>query len=145
MRARQAAQWALVVVTIFCAVSAVGGGIGVVATDGLGMPRSMLQGGPFPDFVLPGVILTVVVGGTQSLAAALLLARRGSALVGSAVAGFGLVIWIFVETGIIAGTSWLQVLYFAAGSAELALVLVLLGVIRRPGAHDGSARPTARA
>lgn len=36
-------------------------------------------------------------------------------------------IWIFIETGI-AGISWLQVVYFATGVAQL--VLALLGVVR---------------
>jgi hypothetical protein len=39
-------------------------------------------------------------------------------------------IWIFIETGIIAGISWLQALYFATGVAQLILVLALLGVVR---------------
>lgn len=59
----------------------------------------------------------------------LLLGRRSS-LPWAAVAGFGMVIWIFVETGIIAGISWLQVLYFATGVTQLVLVLALLGVVR---------------
>lgn len=36
-------------------------------------------------------------------------------------------IWIFIETGI-TGISWLQVVYFATGVAQL--VLALLGVVR---------------
>ena len=40
-----------------------------------------------------------------------------------------MIIWIFVETGIIAGISWLQVIYFATGTTQLILVLALLGVV----------------
>ncbi|CAM5394200.1 hypothetical protein [Leifsonia shinshuensis] len=126
-------------VASFNALSAVGGGAAVLLTNGLGMPASMLKGGPFASFLWPGIILLVVVGGTQSLAVGLLLARRPSALAWTAVAGFGMIIWIFVETGIIRGLSWLQALYFTTGVIEVALVLVLLGVMNSPfGAGPGA-------
>lgn len=81
-------------------------------------------------------MLIAIVGGTQGLAMVLLLMRRESALLWSAVAGLGMLIWIFVETVVIHGGSWLQVLYFATGTLQIALVLALLGVVgwlpRRP-------------
>jgi len=125
----RAVRWALVIVSAFNALSAIGGGIAILATNGLGMPLSMLSSGPFSSFTGPGLILLIVIGGTQTAAAVLLLRRSPSALAWAAVAGFGMVIWIFVETGIIAGMSWLQVLYFATGVLQLALVLALLGVV----------------
>lgn len=128
---RRVAYWSLVVVTVFNALSALAGGIAIIATNGLGMPVSMLRSGPFDSFLVPGFILIVVVGGTQTTAALLLVARAESSLIWSAVAGFGMIIWIFVETGIIGGSSWLQVLYFVTGTAQLALVLALLGILRR--------------
>ncbi|PJJ63322.1 hypothetical protein [Compostimonas suwonensis] len=128
-RLRSAAFWSLVVITLFNALSAIGGGIGILVTDGLGMPDSFLEGGPFSTFVWPGVILLVVIGGSQALAGGLLLARRDSALLWSAVAGFGMVIWIFVETGMIRGISVLQILYFVTGALQLALVFALLGIV----------------
>jgi hypothetical protein len=125
---RKMSYWSLVSLTAFNAVSAVGGGIAVLATGGLGMPRSMLANGPFDTFTVPGIILLVVIGGTQALATALLLRREESSLAWSAVAGFGMIVWIFVETGIISGISWLQAIYFASGLLQLVLVLALLGV-----------------
>lgn len=122
---------ALIAITGFQALSAVAGGIGILATGGvgLGMPLSMLEGSPFDSFLWPGVILLVVIGGTQTAATVLLARRRESGLLWSAVAGFAMLIWIFIETGIIRGLSVLQVLYFATGIAQLALVLALLGVV----------------
>lgn len=127
---RRVAFVALVVLCAFDALSAVGGAVAIVATGGMGMPMSMLANGPFDSFFWPGVILGLVVGGTHLIAAVLLIRRRESAFFWASVAGFGLVVWIFVETAIIAGISWLQVIYFATGVAELALVLALLGVVR---------------
>lgn len=121
--------WALVAVTGFNALSAVGGGIAMLATDGMGMPGSFLAEGPFTSFLWPGIILLLVVGGSQLLALGLLLVRRESALLWSAVSGFGMLIWIFVETGMIRGMSWLQVIYFTTGAVQLILVVALLGVV----------------
>ena len=122
------ARWALLIVTGFNALSALAGGISIL-TGWLVMPASLLASGPFDSFLWPGVILLTVVGGTQTLALVLLLVRRDSALVWCAVAGFGMTIWIFVETGMIAGISWLQVLYFATGTVQLVAVFALLGVV----------------
>lgn len=121
----------LVIVTLFNAITATAGGVALLATGGLGIPKSMLVNGPFDSFLWPGIILLVVVGGTQVIAAALLLLRREAALLWTAVSGFAMIIWIFVETGIIATVSWLQVLYFTTGIWQLILVLLLLGVIKR--------------
>jgi hypothetical protein len=130
------AYWALVVVSVFNALSAIGGGIAILATDGAGMPDSFLEQGPFTSFVVPGLILLLVVGGTQTLSAVLLILRKESSLLWTSVAGVGMVIWIFVEIGIIAGFSWLQVLYFVTGGAQIVAVNALLGVAewmpRRP-------------
>ncbi|RJN31791.1 hypothetical protein [Nesterenkonia natronophila] len=121
----------LVIVTMFNAITAIAGGVALLATGGLGMPRSMLVNGPFDSFLWPGIILLMVVGGTQVIAAILLLLRREAALLWTAVAGFAMIIWIFVETGIIAAISWLQVVYFTTGICQLSLVLILLGVTSR--------------
>jgi len=43
-------------------------------------------------------------------------------------AGFGMLIWIFVELAMIRQYSWLQAVYFARGVLELSLVLALLGI-----------------
>jgi hypothetical protein len=124
--------WAvLTATTVFDAVSAVGGAIAMLLTNGLGMPRSFLAGSPFASFTVPALLLLAVVGGTQVLAAVLLFLHRPSSLFWSAFAGFTMVTWIVVETVIIRGFGVLQGLYYAAGVAELALVLVLLGIVPR--------------
>ncbi|MGK9147791.1 pyridoxamine 5'-phosphate oxidase family protein [Plantibacter flavus] len=135
-RFRTTIAWGLVVVTVFNVLSAVVGGVAMLLTNGLGMPTSFLAGGPFTGFLVPALILVLVVGGTQTAAAVLLLARREAALVWTAVAGFGLVIWIVVETAMIRGFSWLQLVYFTTGVLQVILVVALLGAVawlpRRP-------------
>lgn len=128
LRLRAILRWGLLIVTIFNALSAIVSGIAMLMTNGLGMPLAFLETSPFSSFLWPGVILVVVVGGTQAIAAVLLILRWETALLWSAVAGFGMVIWIFIETGLIREWSWLQILYFGTGLTQLALVLGLLGV-----------------
>jgi hypothetical protein len=126
---RNATFWSALILAAFNTLSALAGGVGMLLTNGLGMPASSLVGSPFSSFAIPAIVLIVVVGGTQALATGLLIARRESALLWSAVAGIGMLIWIFVETVVIRGGSWLQVLYFATGTAQIVVVLALLGVV----------------
>ena len=123
------AWYLLIAATMFSALSAVGGSIAMLVTDGLGMPRVMLEGSPFDSFAIPAVVLLVIVGGTQVLAAVQLLRRAPSALLWAAIAGFGMTIWIVVETVVIRGFSALQGIYLATGLAQIALVVALLGVV----------------
>ncbi len=126
---RSTAFWSLVVVSLFNGLSAVGGGVGMVVADGLSMPKSLLADSPFSTFTVPGLILVLVVGGTQAAAVALLLARRPSALLWSAVAGFGMLIWIISEIGFIQALTWAQAIYVVTGLLQLVLVFSLLGIV----------------
>jgi hypothetical protein len=140
---RTVARRSLVAVSAFNALSALGGGIGMVTADGLSMPKAMLADTPFSTFTIPGLILTLVVGGTQAAAVWLLLARRRSALLWAAVAGFGMLIWIMTEIGFIHALMYAQAIYLVTGLVQLILVFSLLGIVawlprRDPLAHDES-------
>jgi hypothetical protein len=139
---------ALIVLSIFNGLSALGGGVGMMVADGLSMPKSLLADSPFSTYLIPGAILAVVVGGSQALASVFLIARHESALLMSAVAGFGLVIWILIEIGIIHEFSWLQLVYVVTGLVQLVLVFALLGIVSwlpRERQSDRPSRTTAPA
>jgi hypothetical protein len=118
----------LIGLLLFGAVSAFAGAVLAFNATSAGVPLEFLAKTPLTSFVVPGLILGIVVGGTQSVAAIALLTRRRSALLWGAVAGFGMLIWIFVEMAIIETYSWLQSLYFGLGALELILVFALLGI-----------------
>ena len=120
--------WTLIVLVVFGALSALLGAVLAIAANGAGVPLEYLKNSPFSSYFIPGLILGVVVGGTQLVAAIALLAKRGIALLLSAVAGFGMLIWIFVELAMIQQYSWLQGAYFILGGLELILVFALLGI-----------------
>jgi hypothetical protein len=119
----------LVALTLFGALSAFVGAVLAVGANGAGVPLKYLANSPFLSYVVPGFILGVVVGGTQFSAAIAILRRKHIALLLSAIAGFGMLIWIFAELAIIQQYSWLQSAYFALGALELVLVLALLGIL----------------
>jgi hypothetical protein len=90
---------------------------------------SMLDGSPFTSFVVPGLILLAVVGGTQILAAVLQIRLHPASLLWMAFAGFTMIVWILVETVVIHGFGLLQALYFATGALQIVLTLALLGIV----------------
>ena len=122
------ARRALLGLLYFGAISALAGGVLGVVFNGAGVPLTSLRGTPFTSYLMPGLILGLVVGGTQGLAAITIQRRHPYGPLAAAIAGFGMTIWIFVEVAII-GYSWLQAVYLALGMGELALVLVLLGML----------------
>lgn len=131
---REAADGAwtsLLVLQSLLALAAIGGGIGLIATGGLGLPLSALETSPFDSFVGPGLLLAVVVGGTQALAVVLQLRNSVWYLAGASVAGFGLLIWIFVQVLVLQEYSLLQPAVFAASVLQLALTVLCLGILPR--------------
>jgi hypothetical protein len=125
----------LIVWLWFGAVSAVGGGFLGVFADGAGVPLAYLQHTPFTSYLVPGLLLGIVIGGTQLTAAVLLHRHNPYGLTAAVIAGLGMVVWIFVELAVISEYSPLQAIYLAVGVGEVVLVLLALGLLtpfRRP-------------
>ena len=119
----------LLIVGWFNLVSALGGGIGLVVANGMGMPRSWLAGTPFDSFVIPGLILLLIVGGTQALAVLGQHRRQPWFLAAAGVAGFGMVIWVYVEVALLPVYSFLHTLYFTTGMLQLVFLVLCLGIL----------------
>ena len=124
---RRMVSGVLVSLLFFGAVSSFGGAVLAIIFNGAGVPLDHLAGTWFSSLLVLGLILGVVLGGTQLAAGLALLKRRRWALLASAVAGFAMLIWIFTELAVL-GYSWLQGVYFGVGMLELILVLALLGI-----------------
>jgi len=138
MSKRPAALWVLFGVLLFQGISALAPGVMLVVDPSgalLGMSPAALQGGPFHDYLIPGIILAVVLGlGPLLVAAGLLLLPDWPWLErlnprkemhwswpGALLLGLGLMIWILVQVVIIGPGSWLQPFYFAIGLLILLL------------------------
>ncbi|GCE28569.1 hypothetical protein KDA_40530 [Dictyobacter alpinus] len=112
----------LIVLEVFVALGAVGGGIGLL-TGAIPASLNALQGSPFVDYTIPALLLIVIVGGSMFLAAATILMGREIGVLLSATAGLGMMIFEIVEVVILDHTSGnmlgfalsLQIFYFTLG------------------------------
>lgn len=93
----------------------------------VGMPLSLLDGTPFKDYLIPGLILLVVVGVFSLLVFVGLLLKWKAAWWLSLASGGGLVVWIIAEVallGYLAGAGiGLQIVFGLVGIAILVLAL----------------------
>jgi hypothetical protein len=113
----------------FLGLSAAGGGGALIISPSGeligGLPLSILNNSPFPNFLVPGIILFIVLGLFPSLLVFALLKKPTSHLAErinffkdmhwswsfSINISFALIIWIQVETIYVQGTGWLQTFY----------------------------------
>lgn len=105
---------------MFGALNAAAGGVyGVTGAEAV--PPEWLAGSPFTSYLVPGLVLLVVVGGTL-LYAAIGVFRKAPDGRGRAVAaGVILLGWIVVQVAIIGYVSWLQPATVVAGLLVLLL------------------------
>lgn len=112
---------ALLALTSLSSLAAIGGGVGLLIS-GLGIPVSQLDDTPFDSFLVPGLLLAIVVGGSLATAAVSLLQRvRWQGRV-AMVSGGIMLGWIAVESLMIHDGRPLQI-----AVAVMSLLILLLG------------------
>jgi len=110
----------LFIANFFIALTAVFGGI-TVATGVDKFPPGWLAGTVFSSYLVPGLILAVVVGGSATAATFAILRKRDSGTLLSALAGGILLGWLVGERLILPSAAfspqfwWLEAIYVAAG------------------------------
>src|SRR5690242_2961856 len=85
--ARLLTRFAVIGLETVAAVSAVGGGIGLIAGNAIGMPADWLAATPFSSWRVPGVLLLLVVAVPMGVAAVAELRRSSLAPLLSLIAG----------------------------------------------------------
>lgn len=134
-------RFALVLLTGFVALTAIGGGAAML-TGVDSFPPAWLRGTPFPDYAIPALLLAIVVGGSSLAAAVALLAatRIGPAL--AAFAGLLLSGYIAVEVLILnqipPGPTPIELLYLGLGLLIVVLALLLQRADRQGAAALGA-------
>jgi hypothetical protein len=125
----------LFIANVFVALTAVLGGI----TLALGIdkfPAQWLIGTPFRSYLIPGLILNVIVGGSATVAAVTLLCKPVEGAFLSIIAGVVLTGWLIGERLILPKAAfvpqffWLEAIYIAA-----ALLMVLPSLAVRLSLH----------
>jgi hypothetical protein len=122
---------------------------GLTALIGMGMcifgwgyrlPPSWLQGTPFADYTIPGLILGLVVGGSALVAMVTTIKSARTGAIASMIAGVIMMGWIIGEYILIPqirffsnlATNWQQGLFFFVG-----LVIAVLALRVMPGSWRG--------
>jgi hypothetical protein len=110
----------LLVLFLANGVSALAGGIAVMKAI-MPFPEVWLEGTPFHSYFLPGLILCVIVGGSQLAAACILLWRSPVAKIASLFAGLILTGWMIGELKLIGFQAPIQVWFVGLGLLEVGL------------------------
>jgi len=129
----------LIVLEAFDGLGALGGSIALVVspTKLMGMQTAWLQGSPSCDYTVPAVVLLAGVGGSNLLAAGLLLKGRAQdGLLAAVAAGAILVGFELVELAVIGYQLFLQPLTLATGLLTLVLALHAIRLNRRVGMYQ---------
>lgn len=116
----------LIILVIFQGVSGVFGGAGLIidpSGKSLQIPLEWLNGSPFDNYFIPGIVLFFVLGITPLIISFGLIKRKYWSWYGSLFLGFALIIWILVEIIVIGfqADPPLQLIYGIVGVAILML------------------------
>ena len=128
MKWREADRVTLIIFELFMGAMAVACGVILMAglaDDVLGMHTDLLEGTWFSSYVLPGLILAAVVGGSQFLAAYALWRREAWDMLASFATGAVLMGWIAGEVLLLGWIAphGLQPFCFVYGAAEAILAV----------------------
>jgi len=130
----------LVVLMIFQAVSAIGGGLALVISPSgklMQMPLSMLKHSPFPNFLIPGLFLLIVLGLLPAYAAYALSRKPNCRLCErlnpdkkvhwawslAFFIGIVLILWIDLEVMFLRAVDILHLIYALLGVAIVVLTV----------------------
>jgi hypothetical protein len=137
--------WVLIIIMIFLGIGAIiSGPMLFLSPDGdlMGMSTDLLEGSPFSNYLIPGLILFIFVGVLPLLVGIGLINTKWKGLfflnpfphrhwawTGSVAAGLALLIWIITETVMLGYISFLQPVMGIWGA--LILALTALPAVRR--------------
>ena len=118
----------LIVLDAFLTVTSIAGGVGLL-TGAISPGVEMLQGSPFHTYLIPGLALLMIVGGSALLATGLMLRLPQLGVLASAVAGVIIIGFEVVEVLVIGSPAGLgrnlQIFYFTLGLLLIALAVTL--------------------
>jgi len=122
------ARGLLATICLVTGITAIAGGIALVASpDGalIDVPTSRLSHSPFSTFLVPGLLLLLVVGGSNAIAGWLVIRDRLSANAWAFAGGVALLGWIVTEMVLLRTINVLQLMYFGTS------VVTMTEAIRR--------------
>jgi hypothetical protein len=130
---------ALIVLNSFLALTAIAGGFGLLSGFAR-PPTELLDGSLFSSYVVPGLALAILVGGSASIATILIARNHPKARLASLAAAGAILIFEVVEVTVIGSPEGLarnlQMFYFQLGGAMLLFTLLYkISDQRSPQSH----------
>jgi len=117
---RNSVRYVLGVLLAFAALNAFGGGYyGMSGAEGV--PLEWLEGSPFQNYFIPGLVLFVVVGISFLVASVAVFSRLHFARAASFASVLIVFIWLVIQLFIIGYVSWMQ-----PATAILSLLILVL-------------------
>ncbi len=118
------------ILTAFVALTAMGGGVALLTgAEGDRFPLAWLEGTPFSSYTIPGLILTVIVGGSALIATVITFRGRQSGAQFMMACGLLLAGFVSVEALILKqiprGPTGIEVAYFVIGATILGFATYL--------------------
>lgn len=120
----------LFILVSFVAVTAMLSGLFMISNpDGsiMNLPLSLLDGTPFKNFLIPGILLTTIVGGVNLLAVFYNIQRHVNRYNWAMAGGIIISGWIVVQMILIQAAHWLHFLYLGFGILIILLAYQLKG------------------
>jgi hypothetical protein len=120
----------LFIMVSFIAVTATLSGLLMISKpDGsiLNLPLGLLEGTPFKNFLLPGILLTVLAGGTNLLAVFYNMQRHPNRYNWALAGGIMISGWIIVQMIILHAAHWLHFVYLGIGLLIILIAYQLKG------------------
>jgi len=118
-----------IMVSFIAVTSTLSGLLMISSPDGkiIGLPLSLLDATPFKDFLIPGILLTAIVGGTNLIAVFFNIQRDTNRYNWAMAGGFVISGWIIAQMILIHAAHWLHFLYLAIGILTILLAYQLKG------------------
>jgi hypothetical protein len=120
----------LFILISFVALTAIISGLLIISKpDGsiINIPISLLQNTPFKNFLVPGIILTAVVGGINLVAVVYNIKRHAARYNWAMAGGITITGWIIVQMVLIGTFNWLQFIYLGTGVLTILVAYQLKG------------------
>lgn len=123
----------LAVTQVFIGLNGIAGGAAMVADPSgasLWMTTDALAASPFPDYLVPGLVLLCVNGIGSLIGSVFSFRARPLAGYAAIVLGSFLILWILAQVWWLGLIHWLQPLFLVFGLLEFLLGLLLIGALR---------------
>lgn len=120
----------LFILISFVAVTATLSGLIMISNpDGgvMNLPHSLLDGTPFKDFLIPGILLSTIVSGVNLLAVFYNIRRHVNRYNWAMAGGIMISGWIVVQMILMQAAHWLHFLYLGIGILIILLAYQLKG------------------